>query len=576
MAEVSILIPAFRPDFLLKALASAHAQTFKDIEILVGDDTADGRLRDVVAQVEDRRIQYFHHGFGNGLRNCQTLWQRATGRYVKWLYDDDLLMPTSVEVLVQALRAHPQAALAFHDRVLIDQHDQIVHTPQPLINSGDMALLDRRFLVQHMIAPLNNFIGEPSNVMLVRDRLDIATAMSYRSEELDFLTDVATFLNSAEAGPVVAVRGYHSCFRRHSGQNSSGQSPFASAGFYEWEIFVRGEAAAGQFTPEQLEGAKQKLLQFYLHALGNLKLAEIQPLLLNLSDLTEIPPQQLFDSPKFQANIAHARSVVAARRKAGSAPNVCSVCDCQVGEWQAHPQANSIDLEFLAQVESVGSRLDKHLCPACHCNDRDRHLWLYLKRAGLLDGLSGKRVLHIAPEGRIEPRIRALEPLEYVTGDLHPRLPHHVRINVEALDFPDHHFDLIVCNHVLEHVDAPEAALAEFKRCLAPNGHLVAQTPYSPLLKHTFELNRRATGAFATRYFGQDDHVRLFGADIVNRFRVAGLNGDLYAHETVLPGVDADRYGVNAKEPFFLFANGPAPQFVQASQDEVEKAIPVV
>lgn len=561
MATVSILIPAYKPDFLVKALASAQTQTFKDVEILVGDDSVDGKLKDIVARFDDPRIRYFHHGFQDGLRNSQKLWEYATGKYVKWLYDDDILMPTSVEALVNALSKFPESALAFHDRAIIDSQDQVTHVPPALISAGDMALIDRPLLAREMVAKLNNFIGEPSNVLLVRDKVDMSTLMTYRLWGLDFLADVAMFLNLAERAPLVAVRGHLSCFRRHGAQQSSHDSPIISAGFYEWELLVRGEAAAGHLPENLLADAKSRIKQYYAYALGTLHLKEIEPLLANLDELTERAPGELLDSPRFLEGLANARAAVAARRRSARLSNFCAVCDHTVSAWLPHPQIGTIDVDFLSQMESVGSRLDKHLCPRCRSNDRDRHLWLYLTNSGLLENAGSKRVLHVAPEGAIEQRIGALHPLEYVVGDLHPRLGHHRKINVEALDFPDGYFDLIICNHALERVDHPAAALAEFQRSLKPDGHLVAQTPYSPVLKHTFELNRPAEVSFAIRYFGQDDQVRLFGADIVDLFRAAGLNGDLYPHASVLGDIDPDAFGVNGKEPFFLFSKGAAPQF---------------
>lgn len=553
MAIVSILISAFKPDFLVKALASACQQTFKDIEIFVGDDTADGKLRNIVAQFDDPRVHYLHHGFQDGLRNSHQLWSYATGKYVKWLFDDDILMPTSVEALVKALRKHPESALAFHDRAFINEHDKVTFIPPHVVSNGDVALIDRKSLVRKMVATVPNFIGEPSNVMLVREMVDMSSLLKYRSWQLDFPADVGMYLNLSERAPLVAVRGHLSCFRQHGGQQSGQSSPIMSAGFYEWEMFVRGEAAAGNIPKSMLPEAKNRLKQYYAHAHGNLHFKEIEPLLAKLDEITERPAAELFESPCFQADIANARAVVDARRQAARVSNFCAVCEQTVAAWLPHPLAGTFDVEFLKQVESVGSRLDKHICPKCRCNDRDRHLWLYLTKSGVLDNQHHKRILHLAPEGMIEPRIRGLQPLDYIAGDLHPRLAHHRKINVESLDFPDGRFDLIICNHVLEHVDHPELALADFRRCLAPGGHLVAQTPYSPVLKYTFELNRPATVPFAIRYFGQDDHVRLFGADMADLFRAAGLNGDLYPHASVLGDVDPEKFGVNGQEPFFLF-----------------------
>jgi glycosyltransferase involved in cell wall biosynthesis len=573
MATVSILIPAFKPDFLVKALASAQSQTFKDIEILVSDDTVDGKLKEIVGRFNDPRIRYFHHGFQDGLRNSQKLWEYASGKYVKWLYDDDILMPTSVEMLVNALRKFPESALAFHDRAFIDSQDKVTQVPPALITDGDMALIDRPMLAREMVAKLNNFIGEPSNIMLVRDKVDVMTVMSYKRWGLNFLADVGMFLNLAERAPLVAVRGHLSCFRQHGAQQSNHHSPIMSAGFYEWELMVRGEAASGNLPQELLAGAKERIRNFYGYAVGTLQLKEIEPLFNNLDELTERAPSELLESPRFQADLANARAAVEARRRSARQTHFCTLCDSSVSAWLPHPQINAIDVEFLSQVDSVGSRLDKHLCPRCYSNDRDRHLWLYLQNSGLLENVGGKRILHIAPEATIEPRIRALNPLEYIGGDLYPRQAHHRKINVEALDFPDGHFDLIICNHVLEHVNHPQHALAEFQRVLKPAGMLVAQTPYSPVLKHTFELNRPAEVSFAIRYFGQDDHVRLFGADIVDLFRAAGLNGDLYPHAAVLDDIDPDAFGVNGKEPFFLFSRGAAPQFGRV-QNEVTADVP--
>lgn len=608
MSIVSILIPAYKAQFLRRALVSAQSQTFTDIEILVGDDTPDAALADIVESIGDSRIRYFHHGFQKGTRNSAALMKRASGQYVKWLFDDDILMPQSVEVLYRALSAQPQSALAFHGRVVIDENDEIKSVPRQVVNDGEQALVARSYLAREMIGKMDNFIGEPSNTMFNRDHVDFETMFDYRSWKLDFLGDVAMFLNLSERAPLLAVGGYLSAFRRHGGQSSNVKSANFSAGLFEWEMMVRGEAASGHLTPDALATAQRNLVGLYITYRE--QFPELNGLIASIGELTHLQPHELYTSPRYVAALDEARAVVAervaARRSALAAranvpspessgtqtasaiapripytdattqqstqgspvaaqPNkFCVICEQPVTAWRPHPLANH-ERDFMRQVESVGSTLVNYECPNCLCNDRDRHLWLYMTHSGVLDDLSGQRILHIAPEMRIEPRLRALSPREYVAGDLFPRQPGHRKINVESLEFPDGYFDLIICNHVLEHVSDPSKALAEFSRCLSPNGRLITQTPYSPALRWTFELNRPVTPEFATRYFGQDDHVRLFGADIVDQFRNAGLNGDLYPHDVVLGEISADAAGCNPREPYFFFSKGEAPVFSRSA-----------
>jgi glycosyltransferase involved in cell wall biosynthesis len=312
MALVSILIPAYKAQYLRQAIVSATGQTLQDIEILIGDDTPEAALAPVVESFDDPRIRYFHHGFQKGTRNFQALWRKAGGKYVKWLCDDDILMPASCEVLSSALSVNPASLLAFHDRVIIDGNDTITHTPQPLLQQGLTGLVDRQFLVQNMVAGLHNFIGEPSNVMLDRERVDVERIVDYRGMVLDFLgSDVSMFLNIAEQAPLVAVGGYLSAFRRHDGQASRMMSANFSAGLYEWELMVRAEAAAGNLHGPHLALAQQRLQLLYGSFVE--ALPEIARLFANLGELTVRTPVELLRSERFQADLAFARANVAER-----------------------------------------------------------------------------------------------------------------------------------------------------------------------------------------------------------------------------------------------------------------------
>jgi SAM-dependent methyltransferase len=236
---------------------------------------------------------------------------------------------------------------------------------------------------------------------------------------------------------------------------------------------------------------------------------------------------------------------------------ICSICDQEVEGWLPHPHRDTIS-PLMGMLDVIGSDLEFHLCPRCRSNDRERHIWIYMAALGILAESVGKPILHIAPEGGVEHRLRAGAGPGYLAGDLHPRNPLHARIDVEHLDHPDGSFHLIICNHVLEHVSDADRAIAELARCLSRNGWLVAQTPYSTVLRDTMEFTSPPSPQVAEFFLGQDDHVRLFGANIADLFLRAGLKGELYPHAQLMPSVDGATYGVNVREPFFLFSKSRA------------------
>lgn len=205
------------------------------------------------------------------------------------------------------------------------------------------------------------------------------------------------------------------------------------------------------------------------------------------------------------------------------------------------------------KLDLVGSDLAKYSCPKCGSNDRERHLRLYFERLGIDHLVAGARILHFAPEQRFGEYVAAAAPLQHVKADLFPCAVDVQKIDMLAMDFPNESFDMVIANHVLEHVDDDVQALSEIRRVLRPGGLAVLQTPYSAMLQATFEdrgIVSKSSRAFA---YGQDDHVRLYGRAIFSRFAAAGFIPRVAHHEIDLPDIDADIYGVNHREPFFLF-----------------------
>jgi ubiquinone/menaquinone biosynthesis C-methylase UbiE len=95
-------------------------------------------------------------------------------------------------------------------------------------------------------------------------------------------------------------------------------------------------------------------------------------------------------------------------------------------------------------------------------------------------------------------------------------------MDVHSIPFPNDSFDVIFCNHVLEHVEDDLLACSEFNRVLKPGGWGILQSPVYPLEK-TLEDKTITDPAERERLFGQRDHVRKFGKDYAERLRKSGL-----------------------------------------------------
>jgi SAM-dependent methyltransferase len=201
----------------------------------------------------------------------------------------------------------------------------------------------------------------------------------------------------------------------------------------------------------------------------------------------------------------------------------------------------------------VGSDPDRFECPRCGAHDRERHLLLYMRAAGIFVQLSGKAVLHFAPEKRLARFIADAGPSRYVRADLFPNSADVERVDMLDMQFDDGSFDCVVANHVLEHVSNVPRALAEIRRVLKPGGFAILQTPYSGKLHRTWEDQGVDTPSARLQAYGQEDHVRLFGRDIFEQIAASGFENLVRLHSELLADVDPVIMGVNSDEPFFLF-----------------------
>lgn len=236
----------------------------------------------------------------------------------------------------------------------------------------------------------------------------------------------------------------------------------------------------------------------------------------------------------------------------------CVICERRVSSYRPYRDGLASAAPLMRALQVIGSDVVDHTCPNCGAHDRERHLLLYLRASGLFDELPKLRILHFAPEARLTGRLMEQAPREHVKCDLVPTAAGVQRVDLLAMPFAVASFDLVIANHVIEHVDDDRKALAEIVRVLAPGGRAILQTPYSPMLTRTWEDAGIQDESARLQAFGQEDHVRLYGSDIFARFESAGLASRVRTHAELLAQHDAYYNGVNAREPFFLFQRAHA------------------
>ena len=183
--------------------------------------------------------------------------------------------------------------------------------------------------------------------------------------------------------------------------------------------------------------------------------------------------------------------------------------------------------------------------------ERHRALWVFLSE--FTDFFTSSAcMLHMAPEYCFIKRFRSVSSLDYVTGDLDsPWADHH--FDVHSIPFDDGSFDIIMANHLMEHVDDDHAVLREFYRVLRPGGWGVLQVPIDWTNPNTEEDRSITDPAELERLYWQRDHLRLYGyEDYPNRLRSAGFVVEVIDMKEELGSARYKRYALGGEQWIFV------------------------
>ncbi len=187
-----------------------------------------------------------------------------------------------------------------------------------------------------------------------------------------------------------------------------------------------------------------------------------------------------------------------------------------------------------------GTPRENVLSPSTLSLERHRLLWLWLERETSFFSEPAK-VLHFAPEQAFYKRFLNSAHLEYTTTDLNSPLAD-VKADICNLPFENNSYDIILCNHVLEHIPDDTKAMQELYRVLKPGGMAILQIPQDLTRELTFEDNSITDREERAKIFGQYDHVRIYGKDYFNKLREIGFKVDEVNYTTSLSPEDVDRY----------------------------------
>jgi SAM-dependent methyltransferase len=178
-----------------------------------------------------------------------------------------------------------------------------------------------------------------------------------------------------------------------------------------------------------------------------------------------------------------------------------------------------------------------------HCGALERHRLLCLfwqKRTHLFDGKS-RKMLHVAPEKCLESMLKERLGGDYLTADLfNPSAM--VKMDICAIQYPEQSFDVIYCSHVLEHVPDDKQAMREFFRVLKNDGWAILNVPITG--EKTFEDSSIVDPKERLKAFGQEDHVRSYGPDYVERLRDSGFTVEVIKVDDLAESDDVVRMGL--------------------------------
>ncbi len=159
-------------------------------------------------------------------------------------------------------------------------------------------------------------------------------------------------------------------------------------------------------------------------------------------------------------------------------------------------------------------------------------------------------MLHIAPEVCLAQKLKEYFGKGYLSAGISDR-DVMVEMDITNIKYPDQSFDLIICSHVLEHIQDDKKAISELYRVLKDDGRAIILVPLT-LTQKTFEDPSITDPEERFKTFRHHDHVRICGKDYTDRIRDAGFHVKTVTPETFLSDKEIIKFGAKRGELMFF------------------------
>jgi len=215
------------------------------------------------------------------------------------------------------------------------------------------------------------------------------------------------------------------------------------------------------------------------------------------------------------------RSIIAI--KYSGANYECNICNFKMSTFPPSNGANKI-------------------CPKCGCLSRTRKLWSLLETE-----VAHKSILHFSPPKSISKKLKKIAKQNYITSDYEGEFQADKTYNIENIEVSSNSFDLIICYHILEHIENDSNAMSELYRILRPGGQCFLQTPFKT--GETFEDKNAKTPEERLKVYGQDNHVRIYSAiDLKRKLDKQGFSTQILTFQEE----ENNKYGFKLNETILI------------------------